>query len=208
MSKETLEEKIWNIIISSIGILLSIPMLVLLIINASNSINILTSVLYATMIFYTFLMNCIINSLKFNSNKQENRKKRAFLNGIWLHLALWIVLILGMINKEIKWFLVTILLSLFPTIIVICQNEIDKHKKICAWTVISIDWLIGTILYILNVFPNRNAILTWCLGELLYTTFYILQIHFQKKKFITTLSLYFLLISSIIHFLFIMIYFI
>lgn len=201
--KYSLSEELISAISHGIGALLSIAALVLTVVSSAkhhNSIAVVSSCLYGTMLIILYTMSTLYHSFK-----PTCKAKKVFR--VFDHCSIFLLIfgsytpyVLVSLNGALGWTIFSIILSV--TILGITLNAInlEKYKILSMICYLCMGWLIIFAFKDICNCVDKNGIVLLVLGGIIYTIGAIIFGLGKKIKYMHSIWHFFVLAGSILQF--------
>ena len=204
----SLGEEIMSAVSHGIGALLSIAALILCVVfsaNHSNTIAVISSIIYGVTLIILYTMSTLYHSLAVNNAKRVFR--------IIDHCSIFLLIAgtytpftLVALEKPLGYILFSIIWSIAILGIVLNAIDLKKYKIISFISYLILGWIIIFAYQPLKEAVNWSGILLLLAGGIVYTVGAIIYAFGKKVKYFHSIFHFFVLAGSILHFFSILLY--
>lgn len=195
LPKYKLSEELMNAISHGVGVLLSIAVLVLCIVKAKGSLELMSALFYGISSIILYLMSCLYHSFA------RNNAKRIFR--IFDHCSIFLLIAgtytpfcLCVLPLNIGWWVFGFVWGCAIIGILLNAIDINKFKKISMFLYILMGWCIIFTMKALWINMNHLGIFLLFLGGILYTIGACLYGVGKKIKYMHSIFHFFCILAS------------
>lgn len=204
--KYTLGEELVNAISHGVGAGLAIAALVLLIIRANSAIDVVTGVIYGSIMIILYIISCIYHALSPRLTGKKVFRVLDHCNVLLMVAGTYTPICLSMLGGTLGWTVFGIVWAV--TIIAIVFNciDIDKYKKLCIALNLVVGWAALLIIKPLIESCPMNGLILLIAGGVVYSIGAILYGLGKKKRYMHSVFHFFVIGASVLHFFMIYLY--
>lgn len=195
--KLTVLEEIGNAVVHGLGAIFGIIALVLMIINSSTALAIISAAIYGSCMIVLFTMSCLYHSFKFGTKVKRIFRRFDYLSIYLLIGGTFAPILLVFLNNELGYIIFTIQWIIIITgISIVCVFGPGRIKWLHFTLYFIMGWL-GGVIVLPELIKNNLFLFWWILsGGLIYTIGMIHFVWVVKKQLILFGTSLFCLVQS------------